>query len=58
MTTAKTSAERVGALRAARAALGLRRLELYAHLDDWPQIKKLAANLQRRRARLVAKNAP
>ena len=45
-------------LRAARDALGLKRLELYAHPDDWPAIKALAEKLQRRRAKLVAKRAP
>lgn len=57
MSPAKTTTERVGALRAARDALGLRRLELYAHPDDWPAIKALADKLQRRRDRLVAKRA-
>ena len=45
-------------MRAARDALGLKRLELYAHPDDWPAIKALAEKLQRRRAKLVAKRAP
>ena len=54
----KTTSERVGALRTAREAQGLRRLERYAHPDDWPAIKALAEKLQRRRARLVAKRAP
>ena len=58
MSPAKTSAERVTALRAARDALGLKRLELYAHPEDWPAIKALAENLQRRRVRLAAKRAP
>ena len=58
MSPAKTTAERVAALRAARDALGLKRLELYAHPEDWPAIKALAEKLQRRRARLVAKRAP
>jgi len=31
-------------MRAARDAMGLKRLELYAHPDDWPQIKALAAD--------------
>ena len=53
----KTTSERVAKLRADRGALGLRRLELYAHPDDRPQIKALAEKLQRRRAKLVAKNA-
>ena len=54
----KTTAERVAALRAARDALGLKRLELCAHPDDWPAIKALAEKLQRRRAKLVAKRSP
>ena len=44
-------------MRAARDALGLKRLELYAHPEDWPQIKALSEKLQRRRERLVAKAA-
>lgn len=56
--TAKTTAERVAKLRADRDALGLKRLELYAHPEDWPAIKELAEKLQRRRARLAAKRAP
>ncbi len=57
MNAARTTSERVAAMRAARDALGLKRLELYAHPDDWPQIKALAEKLQRRRARSVAKAA-
>ena len=52
---AKTSAERVAALRAVRDALGLKRLELYAHHDDWPAIKARAEKLQKRRARAADK---
>ena len=58
MIKAKTSAERVGALRAAREAQGLRRLELYAHPDDWPAIKALADRLAKRRAKVVPRRAP
>ena len=58
MNTAKTTSERVAKLRADRDALGLKRLELYAHPDDWPAIKALAEKLQRKRARLVANRAP
>ena len=58
MTAAKTSAERVGALRAARNAQGLRRLELYAHPDDWPAIKALADRLAKRRAKAAPRYAP
>ena len=53
--TAKTTAERVAALRADRDALGLKRLELYAHPDDWPEIKALAEKLQKRRGRAATK---
>jgi predicted component of type VI protein secretion system len=51
---AKTGAERVAALRAARHALGLKRLELYAHPEDWPAIKALAERLQRKRTKKLA----
>lgn len=54
MTAAKTSGERMAAMRAARYALGLRRLELYAHPADWLEIKALAEKLQRKRANLAA----
>jgi hypothetical protein len=51
---AKTTSERVQAMRAARDALGLKRLELYAHPEDWPAIKALAEKLQRKRAKKLA----
>ena len=51
MNAAKTTSERVQAMRAARDASGLKRLELYAHPDDWPAIKALAERLQARRQR-------
>lgn len=54
MSPAKTTSERVQALRAARDALGLKRLELYAHPEDWPAIKVLAEKLQRKRAKKLA----
>lgn len=57
MILAKTTSERVAAMRAARDLLGLRRLDLYAHPDDWPAIKALAEKLQRRRAKLAAPRA-
>lgn len=57
MSPAKTTSERVAAMRAVRDALGLKRLELCAHPEDWPAIKALAEKLQRRRARLAAKRA-
>jgi hypothetical protein len=53
--TAKTSTERVAEVRARRAALGLRRLELYVHPEDHEAIKALAEKLQRRRVRLKGK---
>lgn len=54
MSAAKTASERVAKLRADRDALSLKRLELYAHPDDWPAIKALAAKLQRKRAKAAA----
>lgn len=47
--TAKTTAERVSALRKLREALGLKRREVYAHDDDWPKIAALATSLQAKR---------
>lgn len=55
MTEPKTSTERVVAMRAALEALGLRRLELYAHPDDWPQIKSISATLRRKREKSAGK---
>ena len=49
--TAKTPTERVAKLRADREAQGLKRLDLYAHTDDWPAIKALADKLQRKRTK-------
>ena len=46
---AKTTAERVAALRESRKSAGLTRLEVYAHPDDHAAIKEHAAKLQRRR---------
>ena len=40
--TAKTTAQRVQAMRRRREALGLTRLELYAHPEDHPDIKRYA----------------
>jgi hypothetical protein len=57
MNAAKTTSERVAAMRAARDALGLKRLELYAHPEDWLQIKALAEKLQRKRAKKLASGA-
>ena len=49
--TPKTTAARVAALRQRRVALGLKRLELYAHPADHAALKALAARLQLRRAK-------
>ena len=57
MSPAKTTSERVAKLRADRDALGLKRLELYAHPEDWPAIKAVAEKLQRKRAKLAAPRA-
>ena len=57
MNAAKTTSERVQTMRTARDALGLKRLELYAHPEDWPAIKALAEKLQRKRARLAKQKA-
>lgn len=43
------SASRVAALRAKRAALGLKRIELYVHPEDRAQIVELATKLNRQR---------
>lgn len=48
---------RVAAMRARRAALGLTRLELYAHPDDHQALKQLAARLAELRRADVAKTA-
>jgi hypothetical protein len=55
MNAAKTTSERVAKLRADRDALGLKRLELYVHPDDWAAIKMLAEKLRRKRAKLSDK---
>ena len=47
--TSKSVSERVAVLRERAAALGLRRLEIYAHPEDWVAIKALAARLLKRR---------
>jgi predicted component of type VI protein secretion system len=57
MSAAKTTSERVQKLRADRDALGLKRLELYAHPEDWPAIKALAEKLQRRRSKKLESGA-
>lgn len=54
MSAAKTTSERVDALRADRKAKGLKRRELYVHDEDWPQIVKLALKLQMRRNKALA----
>jgi|GEM_PF-6507603 hypothetical protein len=56
--TPKTTAARVAALRQRRAALGLKRLELYLHPGDHAEIRRVAEKLQKRRAALAtAKSA-
>jgi hypothetical protein len=47
--TAKTDKERQAESRKRRAALGITRLELYAHTEDHPSIKSHAAMLQSNR---------
>ena len=51
MNTPQTTAQRVAKLRAARDALGLKRLDVYAHPDDHTAIKTLADKLQRKRTK-------
>lgn len=46
ISAAKTTSQRVDALRADRKAKGLKRRELYVHDEDWPKIAKLAMRLQ------------
>jgi hypothetical protein len=54
---AKTTSERVDKLRQERAALGLKRKEVYVHDDDWPELLKLAKRRERKRAKLLASGA-
>ena len=54
--TAKTTTERVAALRATRKALGLQRVELYAHPADIPAIRAHAAKLAAARAKVEKKS--
>ena len=58
MSLAKTTIERVGALRERRAAIGLTRLEVYAHPDDHKAIKTTARRLSKKRECLGAGFAP
>lgn len=53
MPASRTVSERVAALRKRAAAHGLKRLELYAHPEDWVAIKALADKLQKRREKAV-----
>jgi hypothetical protein len=53
--TTKGTAASVAALRARRAALGLKRADIYAHPDDLPAIKTLAEKLQRKRTKSTTK---
>ena len=47
--TPKTNKERQDKLRQTRAAQGIKRLELYAHPEDWPRIRAYAEKLTRKR---------
>ena len=38
-------------LREARLSLGLKRREVYAHDDDWPELRELAKRLRQARER-------
>ncbi len=58
MSPVKTAAARVAKLRAARDALGLKRLEVYAHPDDHKAIKTTARRLSKKRECLGAGFAP
>lgn len=53
-TPPKTTAQRQQALRQRREALGLEPLQIYAHRDDWDQIKALAERLQKLRDQAVS----
>lgn len=55
---APTSGARVAALRERRAALGLVRLEVYAHPEDHPAIKAVAQRLTQERACAPTANSP
>jgi hypothetical protein len=44
----KTGRERADKLRATRHLLGIYRREVYAHDDDWPEIKALASKRMRK----------
>jgi hypothetical protein len=54
---ATTVKDRVQKMRAERDALGLKRLELYAHPDDWDKIKALAFTLNMKRQKPAKKRA-
>ena len=54
----KTGAERGAKLRNERKSIGLKRREVVANDDEWPQIKALAEKLAKRRVKAVAKRAP
>jgi hypothetical protein len=50
----KTTSERVAAMREVREDLGLKRLEMYVHPEDWPAVKQYAIKLQLKRAKKLA----
>lgn len=45
------STPRTDKLRETRLALGLKRREVYAHDDDWPELRELAKRLRQARER-------
>jgi hypothetical protein len=55
--SATTVKDRVQKMRVERDALGLKRLELYAHPDDWDKIKALAFTLNMKRQKPAKKRA-
>lgn len=46
-----TSTPRTDKLRETRLALGLKRREVYAHDEDWPELRELAKRLRQARGR-------
>jgi len=54
----RTNTNAVNKLRAARASAGLRRMELYAHTEDWKEIKIVAARLKSARLSFELFNKP
>lgn len=50
MKTTKKSTESVAEFRKRAKAMGLKRLDIYAHPEDFPAIKAYAKKLQKKRA--------